>query len=307
MTITLSYQLYTDMLRIRKVEEEIVKRYSEQKMRCPVHLSIGQEAIAVGVCRAALKSDFLISTHRAHAHYLAKGGDLKAMIAEIYGKSTGCTFGRGGSMHLVDLSVGMIASTPIVGGSLPVGVGIAFATKMRAESNITIIFFGEGATEEGVFSECLNFAVLKKLPVLFVCENNFYSVNSPLDVRQPKERDRLAIARAHGLFAQSGHGNDVEEVFQISRDAIDRIRQGEGPVYLEFDTYRYREHCGPFLDPRAESAYWEEKCPIKTQANKLGLSQESAEIDEEIAKAFEFAQNSPFPTYDMNREDPYAT
>lgn len=299
-----THQLYYEMVRIRKVEEEIAKRYSKQEMRCPVHLSIGQEAIAVGVCQAALKTDYLISTHRAHAHYLAKGGDLKAMIAEIYGKSTGCTNGRGGSMHLVDLSVGMIASTPIVGGSMPVGVGIAFASKMRKEPHITIIFFGEGSTEEGVFSECLNFAVLKKLPVLFVCENNFYSVQSPLEVRQPKERDRIAIARAHGLYAQRGFGNDVEEVYEVSRNAIERIRQGEGPVYLEFDTYRLREHCGPDLDVREESAYWEEKCPIRALGDKLGITEEVGEIDAEIREAFAFAQKSPFPEYEG--ETPYA-
>ena len=312
-----SLELFYEMLRIRMIEEEIANRYHEQKMRCPVHLSIGQEAIAVGVCKAVLSSDFLISTHRAHAHYLAKGGDLKAMIAEIHGKSTGCTFGRGGSMHLVDLSMGMVASTPIVGGSIPIGVGLAFASKMRSDPHITIIFFGEGATEEGVFAECLNFAVLKKLPILFVCENNLYSVNSPLSVRQPKERDRIGIARAHGLYAQSGFGNDVEEVYRMSQEAVDRIRQSLGPVYLEFDTYRFREHCGPNLDVNTgdrteeECRHWEKKCPIKIQASKLEISEEEINrkksiIREEIAEAFHFAENSPFPSYDLCDENLYA-
>src|SRR3989344_7570493 len=217
----LSLEFFKEMLRIRMIEEAIANRYSEQKMRCPVHLSIGQEAVAVGVCKAVLHTDRLISNHRAHAHYLAKGGDLKKMMAEIYGKKTGCCLGRGGSMHLVDMSVGMMGSTPIVGGSIPVGVGLAFATFLKKESDITAIFFGEGSTEEGVFVESLNFAALKKLPVLFVCENNLYSVYSPLDVRQPKERDRIAIAKAHGIFTKGGFGNDAEEVYQVAQDAVD--------------------------------------------------------------------------------------
>ena len=146
-------ELFRETLRIRRIEEAIADRYDQQKMRCPVHLSIGQEAVAVGICKAALHSDFLVSNHRAHAHYLAKGGNLKSMLAEIYGKATGCCGGRGGSMHLVDRSVGMYGSTPIVGGSIPVGVGLAFASALKQEPHLTIIFFGEGSTEEGVFAE----------------------------------------------------------------------------------------------------------------------------------------------------------
>lgn len=310
----LSLELFREILRIRLIEEAIVHRYPEQKMRCPVHLSIGQEAVAVGVCKAALPSDYMISNHRAHAHYLAKGGNLNAMIAEILGKSTGCCLGRGGSMHLVDQSVGMLGSTPIVGGSLPVGVGLAFATQLKQESHVTIIFFGEGSTEEGVFGECLNFAALKKLPVLFVCENNFYSVYSPLDVRQPAERDRVAIARAHGLIAKHGNGNDVEEVFRISQEAIEGIRNGSGPVFLEFVTYRHREHCGPNFDNnigyRTEEEFleWEKKCPVKLQAQRISapLQPMKDSILAEIEAAFEFAEKSPFPKFDPEAENPYA-
>jgi len=310
----LSLQLYREMLRIRMIEEAIADRYSEQKMRCPVHLSIGQEAVAVGVCKAALHSDYLISNHRAHAHYLAKGGDLKTMIAEICGKSTGCCLGRGGSMHLVDRSVGMLGCTPIVGGSLPVAVGLAFATQLKQQNQITIVFFGEGSTEEGVFAECLNFASLKNLPILFVCENNLYSVYSPLDVRQSSQRDRAAIARAHGLFAKTGNGNDVEEVYQFAQEAISSIRQGNGPVFLEFDTYRHREHCGPNYDNhigyRTENEFlsWEKKCPLKFQANKLGKNLQDFRLSilAEIQEAFEFADKSPFPQFDLESESPYA-
>lgn len=314
---SISLELFKEMLRIRKIEEAIADRYKDQKMRCPVHLSIGQEAVAVGVCKAANVCDYLISNHRAHAHYLAKGGDLKKMIAEIYGKKTGCSSGRGGSMHLIDLTVGMIGSTPIVGGSIPVGVGFAFATTLKKQSEITIIFLGEGATEEGVFAESLNFSSLKNLPVLFVCENNHYSVYSPLSVRQSKTRNRVEIAKAHGLFAIEGFGNDVEEVYRISKRAIDSIRSGGGPAFIEFETYRHREHCGPNFDnhigyrTKEEFFAWEKRCPLQIQKNKLKLSQAdfdqlSAPIDREIAEAFEFAINSPYPAFDPEQEMPYA-
>lgn len=310
----LSVDLYKEMLRIRLIEESIAKRYHEQKMRCPMHLSIGQEAVAVGVCKAVLSTDYLISNHRAHAHYLAKGGSLKAMIAEMYGKVTGCSLGRGGSMHLIDRSVGMYGSTPIVGGSIPIGVGLAFATSLKQEKNITIIFFGEGSTEEGVFLESLNFAALKNLPVLFVCENNFYSVYSPLHVRQPDRRDRAAIARAHGILAKTGYGNDVEEVHSLAEEAVISIREGNGPVFLEFDTYRHREHCGPNFDndvgyrTQEEFLSWEKKCPIKLQAQRVDTDRESISLPilNEIEEAFAFAEQSPFPHFDIEKETPYA-
>lgn len=311
----LSLDLFREMLRIRLIEEAIADRYSNQKMRCPVHLSIGQEAVAVGVCKAALHTDYLISNHRAHAHYLAKGGNLKAMIAEIYGKKGGCCGGRGGSMHLVDLSIGMLGSTPIVGGSLPIAVGISFATVLKRQNHVTLVFFGEGSTEEGVFAECLNFASLKKLPVLFICENNLYSVYSPLDVRQSSARDRTAIARAHGICAKTGDGNDVEAVYQMAQEAISSIREGNGPVFLEFDTYRHREHCGPFFDNhigyRTENEFleWEKKCPLKAPMAKLPEKELQAirsAIQSEIEEAFAFAESSPFPQFDAESEDPYA-
>ncbi|MBS0624643.1 MAG: thiamine pyrophosphate-dependent dehydrogenase E1 component subunit alpha [Verrucomicrobia bacterium] len=307
--------LFKEMLRIRLIEEAIAERYNQQNMRCPVHLSIGQEAVAVGVCKAALHSDYLISTHRAHAHYLAKGGDLKRMIAEIYGKATGCCGGRGGSMHLIDQSVGMMGSTPIVGGSIPVGVGYAFASHLRKEDRITIIFFGEGTTEEGVFAESINFASLRKLPVLFVCENNLYSVYSPLNVRQPDERDRVGIVRSHGIWAKKGFGNDVEEVLNLSTEAVQWIRQGNGPAFLEFDTYRHREHCGPNFDndigyrTPEEFEIWKKKCPISLYGSRIDPAEYDkihAEIKAEIEEAFHFAETSPFPQFNPESESPYA-
>ena len=262
-------KLFYEMQRIRLIEETIANRYKEKKMRCPTHLSIGQEGIAVGVCQALNQDDLLISNHRAHAHYLAKGGSLNKMIAEIHGKVGGCSGGRGGSMHLVDMNQGFYGSTPIVAGSIPIGVGLAFALQMKKHLQIAAIFFGEGATEEGVFAECLNFASLKNLPVLFICENNFYSVYSPLSVRQSEKRSRIDIAKAHGLFTDSGDGNDVEETFVKVDKALQHIREGNGSAFLEFSTYRYREHCGPNYDTdlgyrtEAEVTYCEGLFPIQ--------------------------------------------
>ncbi len=295
--------LYQKMLRIRLIEERIAKEYSQQKMRCPVHLSIGQEAVAVGVCSALHASDFLVSGHRAHAHYLAKGGDLKIMLAEIYGKKTGCSLGRGGSMHLIDLYAGILGTTPIVGGSIPIGVGSAFSSKLKNETNITVIFFGEGATEEGVFSECLNFASLHSLPTLFVCENNLYSVYSPLDVRQSSKRDIVKIAKAHGVEASREDSNDVTKIYKQAKSAIDAVRSGLGPHLLEFATYRYLEHCGPNEDdhlnyrPKEEVAAWKEKCPLNfLEIPPDAKEKMTNEIEKEIDEAFDFAEKSDFPT-----------
>ncbi len=305
--------LLREMLRIRLVEEEIAKRYHEQEMRCPVHLSIGQEAIAAGVCGVLEREDLVISTHRAHAHYLAKGGDLNAMIAEIYGKVDGCARGRGGSMHLVDLERGMAGSTPIVGSSVPIAVGLAFAASLRGESHVTVVFFGEGMTEEGAFGECLNFAALRALPVIFVCENNLYSVYSPLEVRQPARRDRAMIARAHGIEAHCGDGNDASAVRTAAQAAVRRARNGDGPSYLEFETYRWREHCGPNYDndigyrTPEEFEAWRARCPVERMQKELfaqgammqaQLMELRAGIEEEIRAAFAFAEASPFPAAD---------
>src|SRR3990167_1175311 len=178
--------LFYKTVRIRMVEEKIAACYSQAKMRCPTHLSIGQEAVAVMICENLLPTDLAVSTHRAHANYLAKGGSLQKLIAELYGKATGCTRGRGGSMNLSDLSVGFVASTAIVANTVPVGVGLAFSQQMKNNGALTCIFLGDAAVEEGAVYEALNFAVLKKLPVIFACENNRYSVNTPLVLRQPE-------------------------------------------------------------------------------------------------------------------------
>ncbi|MCB1304944.1 MAG: thiamine pyrophosphate-dependent dehydrogenase E1 component subunit alpha [Leptospiraceae bacterium] len=304
-------RFYTEMLRIRMVEEEIAARYPQGKMRCPTHLSIGQEAAAVGVGQALTAQDLAVSTHRAHAHYLAKGGDLRAMLAEIYGKATGCSGGRGGSMHLSDPSVGFIGSTAIVGNSMPVGVGLGLSLQLQNSSAISVVYLGDGSIEEGVFYESVNFAVVRNLPVFFVCENNFYSVYSPLKVRQPEGRVIHEMISGWGLPTMHGDGNDVEEVYRLATACVDRIRRGEGPVFLELTTYRWREHCGPNYDNdigyRTEEEFvaWKEKDPVSVYremilhseiATERELSLVSEGIRKEVDGAFEFAERSEFPS-----------
>ena len=315
-------RLYHDMLRIRMVEEKIAELYPEQQMRCPVHLSIGQEAVAVGVCAALKPEDYALSAHRSHAHYLAKGGDLKAMLGELYGRVTGCCKGKGGSMHLIDRSVGFLGAVPIVGSTIPISVGVAFGTVMRKERRVTTVFFGDGATEEGVFHEALNFAVLKRLPVVFVCENNFFSVYSSLAVRQPPTREIFDLARGHGLESHQEDGNNVEAVYGLTKTAVEKARGRGGPTFLEFKTYRWREHCGPSYDNhvgyRSEQEFeeWKARCPIARLKNQLlqwgyvtqrELNELDATLVAEIEEAVAFAKSSPFPEAQLLQEHLYAT
>ena len=302
--------LYFQMLRIRKVEEAIAQRYSGQEMRCPIHLSIGQEAVAVGVCASLMKEDCCISAHRSHAHYLAKGGSLNGMIAELYGKEDGCARGKGGSMHLFDLEAGQLAAVPIVGSSIPIGVGVAWYLKIKKIDRIAVVFLGDAATEEGVFSESLNFASLHSLPVLFVCENNFYSVYTPIEQRQSDKRNIVEIANAHGVMGRSERGKSVSDILRLTAETIKIMKEKHVPALLEFQTYRFLEHCGPnddsFLGYRQEETLkkWVDNCPISAlrlslrAENKLTDKNEdemSRQIDDEIDKAFKFAERSEFP------------
>jgi TPP-dependent pyruvate/acetoin dehydrogenase alpha subunit len=303
-------RLYYDMLRVRLIEEAIGEHYREQEMRCPVHLGIGQEAIAVGVCANLNRQDYVMSNHRSHLHYLAKGGDIKAMLAEIYGKSTGCSRGKGGSQHLIDIEAGFLGATPIVGSIIPVAVGVAFGVSMKNEERIVVVFFGDAAVEEGAFSESLNFASLKKLKIIFVCENNLYSVYTHIRERQPINRSNVDIAIAHGVCGFEADGNDVMEVYESMSRTIEDVRRGLGPAYVEYKTYRWREHCGPNFDNdlgyRTEAEYlaWRKRCPIESFENQLKeeevlaeveINHIKAEIESEIEEAFAFAKNSEFP------------
>jgi pyruvate dehydrogenase E1 component alpha subunit len=298
------------MKRIRCVEETIAARYAEQKMRCPTHLSTGQEAVAAAVGAALRRDDLAVSGHRAHAHYLAKGGDLPAMIAEIYGKADGCAGGLGGSMHLVDEDAGFMGSTAIVAGTVPVGVGLAYGMKLRREDRVSCVFIGDAVVEAGVFFESVNLAVLKRLPVLFICENNLYSVYSPPGVRQPEGRAIHEMVAAMGLPTGSGDGNDVLGVYRMLDEGVRAIRAGGGPRFYEFSTYRWREHCGPNYDndigyrTEAEFAAWKEREPIARLERALladgtltaaDIAAMDDAIVREVADAFAFAERSPFP------------
>jgi pyruvate dehydrogenase E1 component alpha subunit len=279
-------------------------------MRCPTHFSIGQEAIAVGVCAHLERSDYVTSAHRSHAHYLAKGGDLRAMLAELYGKETGCARGKGGSMHLIDERVGFLGCVPIVGSAIPIGVGAAFGARLQGRNPLTVIFFGDAAVESGVCFEALNFAAVQKLPIAFVCENNLYSVMTPFADRQPDGRAIADLARGIGLEAVQADGQEVESVFDVAGEMLERVRAGAGPVFLEFATYRSLEHCGPLLDtqhpfrPEGEYERWAERCPVKLARESLiadgvldgaGLASLAAGIEAEIDDAVAFAKQSPFP------------
>lgn len=312
MTISkeISIELLRGMKRIRLVEEGIADRYPQGKMRCPMHLSIGQEAAAIGVGLALQHSDLAVSSHRAHAHYLSKGGNLKAMLSEIYGKGNGCSSGRGGSMHLIDTKIGFMGSTAIVGNSMPIGVGLALSLQLQKSSAVSAVFCGDGSLEEGVFYESANFAVVRKLPVLFVCENNLYSVYSHLRVRQPQGRQIHKMVEAIGVPTLLVDGNDPQAVYEAALFAVAHIRDGRGPFFLELTTYRWLEHCGPNYDNdigyRTEEEFqeWKRKDPIlffeeKILTNrildKLAVKHMEHEIEAEIRAAFDFAESSPFP------------
>jgi TPP-dependent pyruvate/acetoin dehydrogenase alpha subunit len=309
-------QLYYQMLRIRMVEEKIVELYPEQEMRCPIHIYIGQEAIATGVCANLSGNDYVLSNHRSHGHYLAKGGNLKAMMAELYGKVTGCSKGKGGSMHLVDLSAGFLGATPIVGSTIPIAVGVALGSVMRGEQCVTVVFFGDAAVETGAFHESLNFAALKKLPVVFICENNQYSVQSPLSVRQPEGREIFWLAKGANIDSFQDDGNDVTQVYALAEQAIHKARQGDGPTFLEFKTYRWREHCGPYYDYdlgyRTESEFqeWKRRCPIGMLKDNVLRTQDIEgmvrNLEAEIEDAVAFAKESPFPEEQLLLKHIYA-
>jgi len=320
MTPEVSKALLFQMKRIRLVEEEIARRYPAGKMRCPVHLSVGQEGVAAAVGLALARDDLAVSGHRAHAHYLAKGGSLKAMLAEIYGKASGCSGGKGGSMHLIDESAGFLGSTAIVGGTVPVGVGLAYGIKLKKSEQVSCVFHGDAVVETGVFFESANFAILKSLPVLFLCENNLYSVYSPLSVRQPAGRSISTMVAGLGIRSESGDGNDIREVYEMVSRALAEIRAGGGPWFLEFSTYRWLEHCGPNYDnhvgyrAQAEYEHWRALEPIaRFQAALLSggiisdvqVEEMNAALAREVADAFEFAEASAPPAAECAYADLY--
>ena len=296
-------KVYYDLIRIRMIEKAISNQYKNQEMRCPVHLSVGQEPTAVGVCSFLNRDDKIFSAHRSHAHYLAKGGDLKKMLAELHGKVTGCSKGMGGSMHLMDEKAGLLAAVPIVGSTIPIAVGYAWMNKLKNIKNKTVVFFGEGATETGVFHESIGYAALHQIPIIFVCENNLYSVYTHLKDRQSKYRNIKKICEGSGLKYFNGDGSEIKSVLRVMRKAIDFNNKFKKPIFINFDTYRFLEHCGPNLDDDLnyrdpnEIKYWKKKDFMNKITSKyINLKKVEKEIQFEIDNAFKFARKSKFPT-----------
>lgn len=291
------------MLRIRLAERRIADLYAEQEMRCPTHLAIGQEAIPAAISLHLAETDLVFSGHRSHGHYLAKGGDMAAMFAELYGKATGCAAGKGGSQHLIDLSVGFMGAAPILASTISVGVGAAWAARLDGSDQVSVIYFGDGATEEGAFHESMNFAAVHRLAVIFVCENNLYSVHSAMEIRQP-DRAISALGTAHGMTAMDVDGNDAGAVSRVAAAALVRARSGQGPTFIEAKTYRWMEHCGPNDDiplgyrTGEELDDWKARDPITrlAEGGATGLLEDlTREIEAEIDAAVAFAKDSPFP------------
>lgn len=297
-------RFYRSLYRIRRVEEEVARIYPTDKIKSPTHLSIGQEAVAVGVCEALRSTDVVFGTYRSHAFYLAKGGDLEKMIAELYGKATGCAKGKGGSMHLIDVRAGVMGTSAVVGTTIPHAVGYAYAMRLRRKDTVVASFFGDGAVDEGVFHESMNFASLKKLPIIFVCENNSYAIHSHQLVRQPAS-NIVERARTYLMPAERIEDNDVLRIYDLVKTAADKIRSGEsGPRFFECMTYRWKEHVGPNDDfdkgyrSISEAQPWFANDQLKRLEALLEphvRERIMAEVEAEIERAFEFAERSPFP------------
>ena len=304
--------LYTEMLKIRLCEEGFVNPIFNGDIQCPVHLYSGEEAVAVGVCSTLEKTDYVFGGHRSHGHFLAKGGSLKELVSEVHCKQGGCSRGRGGSMHLIDPANGMLGSAPIVAGTISLALGAALAIRIRKQDRVCVGFFGDGATGEGVLYESLNFAALKKLPIVFVCENNLYSTHMPIRKCRPNS-DIHKIADPFDIKSFVVDGNNVLEVYEAALRAVDLCRQGNGPVFIECKTYRLRGHVGPDdniqgthtdIRPPEEIIEWQRKDPVETFGEKLmgenvvssvELSQIKTQVEQEIKDAFELANADEYP------------
>jgi pyruvate dehydrogenase E1 component alpha subunit len=302
------------MLLIRRIEEALIAEYPKQEMRCPVHFSIGQEAIAVGVSSNLTRQDWIVSNHRSHAHYIAKGGNLKSFIAELYGKESGCCLGRGGSMHLTDLKAGFLAGIPIVGSSMPIAAGVAMSQSWGKLESLTVAYIGDAAAESGSFHETLNFVSLHNLPLLTICENNEYSIFTPLSQRQPMNRTITDLASSHGIKTYRGNGDNILEVVEVTREAKNYILTNSKPAFIEFSTYRLLEHCGPnfdddlnYRDPN-DVKNFTNRDPISIlfkkliQENKFG-NEELSLMDEtiklEISQLIDDVKKEPDATYSL--------
>ncbi len=300
---SLEESLYRSVALARRTEERISEIYDSDKVKSPVHLAIGQEYIAVAVCENLTASDYVSATYRGHAAYLAKGGDLDAMVAELYGKETGCAKGRAGSMHLVEPNANVIGMSAVVGTSVPTAIGYALACKMQKRNDVVVCFFGDGSTEEGAFLESVNFAALKKLPILFVCENNGYAIHEPIEKRWATNK-LIERVETYGIRVSKFETPDIMAINQYSRSAIKRIREGGGPEFIECLTYRFYEHVGPNKDfdqgyrSTESGRYWLEQDVYHTLGQTIS-SESKAAIDQALESrldaAFTFAEASAFP------------
>lgn len=304
-------QMHKDLVFIRRAEATLAERYKQQEMRTPTHFGLGQEAVAVGVCAALRKTDVAYSHHRSHNHYLAKGGSFYRLAAELFGRQTGCSGGRGGSVHLTAREHGFIASSAILAECVSAATGSALALAMDKSDNVAVAFFGDAVAEEGAFYECLSYAGLKKLPVLYVCENNGYATESPLDIRQPEGVTIHERVAAFKMPVRKVNGNDVRAVYRAATQLVEAMRTNPGPAFLECETYRWLEHVGPWHDHELKRTYrteeelrdWQKRCPIKHSQEVLikeGISSEAIaaweqEIQTQIDRDMEQAYQDPWP------------
>lgn len=299
-----NYQKAYYLLRlIRRTEEKIIEIYHTDKIKSPVHLSIGQESIAVGVCNALSSEDTIFSNYRGHAHYIARLGSLNKMWAELYGKMNGHSNGKAGSMHLMDLDVNFMAASAIVASAIPNAVGYALANKNSGKSGVVICFHGDGAVDEGVYWESLNFAALFNLPILFICENNGYAIYSKQKDRAPRD-NIVEKAKAFGLTASRVTDETVETIMSSTEQAIEHIKSGKGPMLLECMTYRWKDHVGPGDDheigyrPSEELIKWQDKDDIARIASILGTNETEnidIKVEAELSAAIDFAEKGEFP------------
>lgn len=308
--------MYGNMLTIRRFEERVSELFAAGKIPGFVHLYIGEEAVATGVCANLRKDDFITSTHRGHGHLISKGGDLKLMMSELFGKKVGYCKGKGGSMHIADVELGMLGANGIVGGGPPIATGAAFSAKYRGTDQVVICFFGDGAANQGTFHEGLNMSSIWKLPVIFVCENNFYGI-SMSQARHMHVADIADRAAAYDIPGVVVEGNDVAAVYETASEAVKRARAGEGPTLVECKTYRQRGHFEgdpQTYKPPEESQFWLDKDPLPRFETKLLetgiLTRENVlELDQQVrarvAEAVRFAEESPFPAPTEITEDVY--
>lgn len=309
-------EIFRTMVKIRRFDETVIQLYADGEIPGFMHLYIGEEAVAAGVCAALNKSDYITSTHRGHGHCIAKGGRPDYMMAELFGRKTGYCKGKGGSMHIADLDIGILGANGIVSGGIPTAVGAAVGIQYQDDDRVAVSFFGDGATNVGQFHEACNLASIWELPVIFVCENNLFAQTTPRTEHQ-KIKDVAARASAYDMPAVTVDGNDVIEVYQASKEAVKRARDGGGPTFIECKTYRWRGHWEGDPQPyrtQDEVKEWKLKCPITRFRrylieNKVMLKQDLESIDkiieDELQKAVEFARISPFPEPEEALDDVY--